>query len=77
MKLKSILPLVSALTLLSLCSCQTHTQQGALTGGLGGAALGAIIADDAGKGALVGGAIGAAAGAAIGSGKDKREGYRY
>ena len=64
---------------LALTSCQTHTQQGALVGGLGGAALGAAVAGDGnrGEGALIGGAIGAASGAAIGSSKDRRYGYRY
>jgi len=60
---------------LLMTSCQTHTQQGALYGGLGGAAIGAIA--DGGRGALIGGALGAAGGAAIGSGKDRRYGYRY
>lgn len=60
---------------LLLTSCQTHTQQGALYGGLGGAAIGAIA--DGGRGALIGGALGAAGGAAIGSSKDRRYGYRY
>lgn len=62
---------------LGMSSCQTHTQRGALYGGAGGAAIGALAADDAGKGALIGGAIGAAGGAAIGNAKDKRERRYY
>ncbi len=61
-----------AIGLLSLSSCQTYTQRGALVGGLSGAALGAIAADNSGAGALVGGAIGASAGAALGHAKDRR-----
>lgn len=58
---------------LFLTSCETHTQEGALIGGLGGAAAGGLIGGR--KGALIGGAAGAAGGALIGNKKDKRYGY--
>jgi len=76
-KMKLLVAGIFASSLLTLTSCQTHTQKGALYGGAGGAAIGALAADDAGKGALIGGAIGAAGGAAVGSQKDKRERYYY
>ncbi len=63
--------MLTATGLLLTTSCETYTQDGALIGGLAGAGIGALLADDAG-GALVGGALGAAAGAAIGSSRDRR-----
>jgi len=58
-------------TLLALCllvplgAC-SQTEQGAAVGGLGGAAIGAAVANDPVEGAVVGGAVGALAGAVIG-----------
>ncbi|MFT5468282.1 MAG: hypothetical protein ACI8UO_003391 [Verrucomicrobiales bacterium] len=79
MKYPTYLRIVSLLAipalLLPLNSCQTHTQDGALVGGLGGAAVGALISDDKGRGALIGGALGAAGGAAVGSSKDRRHNH--
>lgn len=49
------------------------TKQGAVIGGLIGAATGAAVSDSKGKGALLGGAIGALGGAAIGNALDKQE----
>jgi outer membrane protein OmpA-like peptidoglycan-associated protein len=49
------------------------TKQGAVIGGLLGAATGAAVSDSKGKGALLGGAIGALGGAAIGNALDKQE----
>ncbi len=74
--LHKTLAVTAACGALTFTSCQTHTQRGAVAGGLSGAAIGAVAADDGrrGEGALIGGAIGAAAGAAIGSGKDRRYG---
>ncbi|MDF1755339.1 MAG: YMGG-like glycine zipper-containing protein [Verrucomicrobiales bacterium] len=66
--------LLSACSMLIFTSCETNTQRGAVRGGLGGAAIGAVAAGDGnrGEGALIGGAIGAAAGAAVGSSRDRR-----
>lgn len=71
---KLMTTILAAFALFALSSCQTHTQRGALHGGLGGAAIGAAVAGDGNRaeGALIGGAIGSAAGAAVGSGKDRR-----
>lgn len=53
--------------LVGLAGC-TQTQQGAVVGGLGGAAIGSVVAAPGSRteGALVGGAVGAVAGALIG-----------
>lgn len=67
--------LACLISLLGLSACQTHTQQGALMGGLGGAAIGGIAGGK--KGALIGGAAGAATGAVIGKKKDNKYGDRY
>lgn len=57
--------------------CANSTENGALIGGFGGAALGAGIGSlshaRAGEGALIGGAIGAIAGGLIGHGIDKNK----
>lgn len=64
--MKKLLFLVLVLPIaLSLAAC-TSTQQGAAIGGLGGAAVGAAVADDDLEGAVIGGAAGAIAGALIG-----------
>lgn len=56
------------------CSSMSHTQQGVVIGGLGGAAAGAVIGGkkSAGKGALIGGILGAASGGVIGHYMDKQ-----
>ena len=59
---KAILFLALA-TALGACS---QTEKGAAVGGLGGAAIGAAVADDPVEGAVIGGAVGAVAGALIG-----------
>lgn len=51
--------------LIAIAAC-TPTQQGAAIGGVGGAAIGAAVADDDLEGAVIGGAAGAIAGALIG-----------
>lgn len=56
--------LVMAL-LVPLAAC-SQTEKGAAVGGLGGAAIGAAVANDPVEGAVVGGAVGAVAGALIG-----------
>ncbi len=65
----TLLTLTSAIVAISLSNCAApagpNTQRGAVTGGLGGAALGGIIGHQSGRG-LEGAAIGAAAGAAAG-----------
>lgn len=50
----------------------TKTEQGALFGGILGAGIGALTADDKGKGALIGAAAGAFAGGAVGNHLDKQ-----
>jgi uncharacterized protein YcfJ len=77
------LSIVSAVIALSLSNCQApagpNTQQGALLGGLGGAALGGVVGHQSGhgiEGALIGGAVGAGTGAAIGNQRDAQQ-YGY
>ena len=50
-----------------------QAKQGAVMGGLLGAATGAIVSDNRGKGALVGGVLGAGAGALVGTNLDRQE----
>jgi hypothetical protein len=60
----------------ALAGC-TNAQQGAVVGGVGGAALGTLAGGNDTRNALVGGAIGAVAGTLIGASMD-RQGYcRY
>ena len=72
--MKTPLPTVALVTLLSLgsagCSSLSNTQRGALIGAGAGGALGAVFGNAAGstaKGAIIGAAVGGAAGAIIGS----------
>jgi len=51
----------------------TKTQQGALFGGLLGAGVGALVADDSTKGALIGATAGAITGGVIGNQLDQQE----
>jgi hypothetical protein len=56
--------------------CQNNTQRGAAVGGIGGAALGAIVGKATGNtaaGAAIGGLGGAAAGALVGNSEDVAE----
>lgn len=60
----------------SLAGCQNNTQKGAAVGGIGGAALGAVIGNQsghAGEGALVGALAGGALGGLIGNSEDEAE----
>ncbi|MGX7875828.1 YMGG-like glycine zipper-containing protein [Mesorhizobium sp. ORM6] len=50
---------------MALGAC-SQTEKGAAVGGLGGAAIGAAVANNPVQGAVVGGAVGAVAGALIG-----------
>ncbi|RVC76426.1 hypothetical protein EN745_24775, partial [Mesorhizobium sp. M4A.F.Ca.ET.022.05.2.1] len=61
--MKKAIVLVALLMALGACS---QTEKGAAVGGLGGAAIGAAVANDPVEGAVVGGAVGAVAGALIG-----------
>ena len=77
------LSITSAVIALSLSNCQApagpNTQQGAVIGGLSGAALGGIIGHQSGRGvegALLGGAVGAGTGAVIGNQRDAQQ-YGY
>jgi hypothetical protein len=68
--------LMSSLTLAPLVGCEnlpgSDGQQGAVIGGVSGAAAGALIAkDNRALGALIGGALGAGGGYLIGANKDK------
>ena len=72
--MKTPLPTVALVTLLSLgtggCSSMSNTQRGALIGAGAGGALGAVIGNAAGstaKGAIIGAVVGCSAGAIIGS----------
>jgi phage tail tape-measure protein len=57
-------------TALGACS---QTEKGAAIGGLGGAAVGAAVANNPVQGAVVGGAVGAIAGALIGRANEPGE----
>ena len=75
-----ILSILSIFTAVSISSCATGpaAQQGAVIGGLGGAAVGGIIGSQSGRGlegALIGGALGAAGGNAIGNSRDRQRRY--
>ncbi len=72
--MKTPLPTVALVTLLSLgaagCSSLSNTKQGALIGAGAGGAVGAVVGNAAGstaKGAIIGAVVGGAAGAIIGS----------
>lgn len=74
----TILAIVTAASLVSCANTGPATRQGAVIGGLGGAAVGGIIGSQSGRGlegALIGGAVGAAGGAAIGNAKDRQRRY--
>lgn len=63
-----------ALLLVAGCQSASHTEEGALCGGLGGAGLGAIAGHAMGNtaaGAMVGTGVGAVSGAVVGSALDK------
>ena len=66
---------------LGTVGCETHTGNGALLGGAGGALVGGAIGSAsrsrAGEGALLGGAIGAIGGAIIGNEADRQERAYY
>ncbi len=65
-----------SLIAISCVGCQNNTQKGAAVGGIGGAALGAIVGKqlgNTGAGALVGGLAGAATGGLIGNSEDEAE----
>jgi len=69
--------LVAATVIAGACTgCQNNTQRGAAAGGIGGAAIGAIVGKATGNtaaGAAIGGLGGAAAGALIGNSEDVAE----
>lgn len=70
--------LLMAALLLPVAAC-SQTEQGAVIGGLGGAAIGSAVASPGNRaeGALVGGAIGAVAGALIGKASEPGKCYYY
>jgi outer membrane lipoprotein SlyB len=58
------------------CQSNSHTENGALLGGVGGAGLGALVGHatgHTGAGAAIGAGVGALTGAAIGNGMDETE----
>jgi len=74
-----ILSIITAVTITS-CASGPGAQQGAVIGGLGGAAVGGIIGSQSGRGlegAAIGGVLGAVGGNAIGNARDRRRGYYY
>lgn len=67
--------LISA-SMLFVTGCENKAQTGAALGGLGGAAIGAIVGHQsghAGGGALIGGAVGAGGGYIVGNEGDKKD----
>ena len=74
-----ILSIITAATF-SSCATGPGAQQGAVIGGLGGAAVGGIIGSQSGRGlegAAIGAGLGALGGNAIGNARDRRRGYYY
>ncbi len=76
--LRSLLSVGLTLAIVSLtgCASDSHTDQGAVVGGLLGAGTGAIIGHamgNTGAGAAIGAGMGALSGAAIGHGQDEIE----
>lgn len=73
----TIIASVSGLAVLGACmdpdGTYNNTASGALIGSAGGAAIGALIADDERKGAAIGALVGGAAGAAIGYNLEQQE----
>jgi hypothetical protein len=70
---------ILALALMVPIAACSQTEQGAVIGGAGGAAIGAAVAGSGNRagGALIGGAVGAATGALIGRSQDNRNQCRY
>lgn len=68
-------PILPISLLLSLGSCATNAQTGAVVGGAGGAVVGGVIGKATGntaKGAIIGAAVGGVAGAIIGDQMDRQ-----
>lgn len=76
--------IASAASLIALSACTSpdhlggtdpnkNTRQGALLGGILGAGIGALVADDKAKGAVIGGVVGAGTGAVAGNILDRQE----
>lgn len=70
---------ILALALMVPIAACSQTEQGAVIGGAGGAAIGAAVAGSGNRagGALIGGAVGAATGALIGRSQDNRNRCEY
>src|SRR5215831_14377263 len=69
-------PVLACLLAFSVAGCQNNTQKGAVVGGAGGAALGAIIGKQTGhtgEGAVVGALAGGALGGLIGNSEDEAQ----
>ena len=76
----TFLTLISAAAAIALSNCAgptgPNTQQGAVVGGVLGAAAGGVIGHQRGRaleGAAIGGALGAGAGAVYGNAQDQRQ----
>ena len=80
--MKKALVMVALATALLFSGCETsgpNTQQGAVLGGLGGAALGGIIGHQSGRGlegAAIGAGVGALAGGVYGNAQDQKNAER-
>ena len=74
--MKKILVVLALMTPVAACS---QTEQGAVIGGLGGAAIGSAVASPGNRaeGARVGGAVGVVAGALIGKATEPGKCYYY
>lgn len=69
------IPLLLAMTLVTLGGCASKTQTGAVVGAVGGAVAGGVIGKVAGstaKGAIIGAVVGGVAGTLIGAQMDKQ-----
>jgi len=69
-------PIIACLLVLGVAGCQNNTQKGAVVGGAGGAALGAVIGKQTGhtgEGAVVGALAGGALGGLIGNSEDEAQ----
>ena len=62
---------------LTEAQAQNRSAQGALLGGLAGAAIGGATSSRSGRGAVIGGAVGLGVGSVMGSQMDRRRGNHY
>lgn len=76
--------LLAGLSLVAVAACEPtgmgdpndptrNTRQGAVVGGMLGAATGALVSDNRARGAIIGGVLGAGTGAVVGNNLDRQE----